>query len=142
MLYFSFTNLSSVCFLRIKPAQLCPCLSSKTVLSLYISDLLSPRVPSHLYFLSAPPNWIKLAIELLFLFPSFISKGWYEDSKQVQHLSDSVSSAEHNFHFLYLSLWQNCNLHQGHISFIFSVWLRSLLLLHSAVPLLRVYPLV
>ena len=115
----------------------------KSVLSLFIEDktcptqpmallqdncelmswLLSPRVLSHLHFLSASPNWIKLAVELLLLFHSLTFKGMYCDHKQVQPWSESLSSAECNFYLLYLVsvLESVADSHQGHTSPIFSM---------------------
>lgn len=85
--------------------------------------LLSPRVLSHLHFLSASPNWLKLAVESLLLFHSLIFKGMYCDSKQVQPWSESLSSAECNVYLLYLLsvLESGADSHQGPTSPIFSL---------------------
>lgn len=92
-----FTNLFLCLLTEHKTAQLCPWLPSRTAVSLHKSGLFSPRVPSHLPFLSTSPNWIKLAVELFFLFSSFTSKEWYQDSKNVQYWSKSLFSAECHF---------------------------------------------
>lgn len=68
-------NMFSVCLLKRKPAEIFPWFSSRTIVSLYISGLLYPRIPSPLHFLSPSSSWIKLAVESPLLIHSRILKG-------------------------------------------------------------------